>query len=76
MITLYKQQNKGLPIYETAPDAPFEVAIWLHFSGWAWEVEDSPHGYGGREDEGLLSMDAARKSLVEFLEKPVDLVRS
>ena len=73
MITLIKQQSNGLPIYETALDAPFEVSIWRHFSGWAWEVEDSKHGYGGTEDEGLPTLDAAKTSLAEFLEQPIEV---
>lgn len=76
MITLFNQQSKypdGLPIFETAPEAPFEVSIWQHFSGWAWEVEDSKHGYGGTEDEGLPTLDAAKASLIEFLEQPIEI---
>jgi len=77
MITLFKQTSKypnGFPLFETAPDAPFEVSIWQHFFGWAWEVEDSKHGYGGTEDEGLPTLNAAKASLIEFLDQPIEIV--
>ena len=73
MILLVNKQSEGLPIYETAPDADFEVSIWRHHFGWAWEVEESEHGYGGSEDEGLPTLDAAEKSLSGFLGQPVSL---
>lgn len=73
MVLLSNKQSEGFPIYETAPDAAFEVSIWRHHFGWAWEVEESNHGHGWLEDEGLPTLDAAKKSLAEFLDQPVSL---